>query len=202
MNKRGKADNQYCNRYSYLNSFKKGVSAIVATVLLVVITIALAGIIYGAIVPLVKDNLETSQKCSSTGIEIVTGEGYTCYDSGKSEVKIQVSRGEQEINLSGLQLQISGGGKSKSVEINSSMLFTGSAYIREYSGNYRNSSGTNTNFNITLPGKLGAIPYVINITSPYVGITSPDSVSVAPIIKIGIKNNICGIVSKTALSNC
>jgi len=172
---------------------KRGISDLIATVLLIVITVAAVGIIYAAIMPLIRGQIETSQKCSSSGIEIDTSRGYTCDDRGKGEVSIQVQRGESDVDIVGLQLQVSGGGKSKSIEINNTL--TGLDYVKEY-----NYTALAYNTSLSLPEKNEARTYVINTTDPTVGITAPESVSVAPIVKIGNKNKICGISSQAPLS--
>ena len=167
---------------------KRGISDLIATVLLIVITVAAVGIIYAAIMPLIRGQIETSQKCGSAGIEIISEGGYTCYDPGTKEVKIQIQRGESNVDIAGLQLQVAGGGKSKSVEINST---TSLIYVKEYGGSYSSV--------LTLPAKNEARTYVIKITDSAVGITAPESVSVAPIVKIGAQNKICGISSQVPL---
>lgn len=84
---------------------RKAISSLVATVLLVLITIAAVGIIWGAIMPMIKSNLETSQKCNSADLTINTEGGYT-YASG-NDAFIQVSRGPSgSINVVGLQLKV------------------------------------------------------------------------------------------------
>ena len=62
---------------------KRGVSAIVATVLIVLITIAAASILFTTIVPFVKNSLSSSTECLpyKTYIQFEKQSGYTCYDA-------------------------------------------------------------------------------------------------------------------------
>lgn len=84
---------------------RKAISSLVATVLLVLITIAAVGIIWGAIMPMIKSNLETSQKCNNAEITINIDGGYT-YASG-NDAFIQVSRGpSSSVNVVGIQLKV------------------------------------------------------------------------------------------------
>jgi FlaG/FlaF family flagellin (archaellin) len=83
---------------------KKAISTLVATVLLVLITIAAVGIIWGAIMPIIRSNLETSQKCSAADLRVNTESGYT-YQTG-NDVYIQVSRGPSTIVLNGMQIKV------------------------------------------------------------------------------------------------
>jgi len=96
---------------------KRGVSAIIATVLLVVIVIAAAGIVYTAVIPLIKGQIEAKQQCSNVGLQINTVSGYTCYDEANKEVLVQIQRGTGEVNLTGIQVNVEGGGMSKNAEI-------------------------------------------------------------------------------------
>ena len=83
---------------------KRAISDLVATVLLVLIVIAAVGIIWGAIMPIIRSNLENSQKCSNAELSINTQSGYT-YASGGT-VFIQVSRGASTgVNILGMQLK-------------------------------------------------------------------------------------------------
>jgi FlaG/FlaF family flagellin (archaellin) len=164
---------------------KKAVSALIEAVLLILMTIAAAGVVYSFVLPMIRGNIETSAKCSDASIEIIT-EGYTCYTG--NEVQIQVKRSEKDINISGIQLQISGGGKSKAVVIKAQAY----ANIKEYGSGYNTA--------LTIPGKSESRTYVIDITT--LGITSPDGVSAAPIVKVADKDNLCGTSSSTPISPC
>jgi len=84
---------------------KKAISTLVATVLLVLITIAAVGIIWGAIMPIIRSNLETSQACSAAGVSIDTSLGYT-YQTG-NDVKINVVKDvSSATELKGILLEV------------------------------------------------------------------------------------------------
>jgi len=83
---------------------KKGIEALVATVLLILITIAAVGIIWGAIMPIIRQNIESSQNCLNAGIEVNMASGYT-YAAGNN-VSIQVSRSSSTINVTKIQLKV------------------------------------------------------------------------------------------------
>ena len=73
---------------------KRGISAIVATVLIILITVAAVTIIWGTVIPMVRDNLDFS---SLEGrVSVVTSEGYTYYDSDNESASIQVKRDPDE----------------------------------------------------------------------------------------------------------
>ena len=72
---------------------KKALSALVATVLLVLITVAVVGLIWGAIVPMIKQGTEEASgkaECLKTEIKIVTA----TYADG---LKVNIERGSESI---------------------------------------------------------------------------------------------------------
>ena len=89
---------------------KRGISDLVATVLIVLITIAAVGMIWGAIMPIIKKNIDTSQQCNDANIDINTQQGFT-YEMGGGNISIQVSRGPSTIDLSGIQYVASDSGE-------------------------------------------------------------------------------------------
>jgi flagellin-like protein len=84
---------------------RRAISDLVATVLLVLIVIAAVGIIWGAIMPIIRSNIETSQKCSAAELSINTQSGYT-YATG-SNVYVQVSRGASSaVTINAIQVKV------------------------------------------------------------------------------------------------
>ncbi len=69
---------------------KRGISAVVATVLIILITVAAVTIVWAAIIPMIQDNLDFS---SLEGrVSVVTSGGYTVYDAVSKKASIQVKR--------------------------------------------------------------------------------------------------------------
>lgn len=100
---------------------KKGVSALVATVLLVLITIAAVGLIWGAILPLIQRGLQQGQGCGvDVRLIINTQTGYTCSGNtsdGNRYTMVMVERPTTDFELVGMLLQVGGEGFTKSYEI-------------------------------------------------------------------------------------
>ena len=94
---------------------KKGVSAVVATVLIIVITIAAVAIIGTTIIPMLKNKLEEGTVCldASTAL-MIENKGYTCYNA-EVDIDVQVSHGAKDVDLVGIQFLISEGGNTASV---------------------------------------------------------------------------------------
>lgn len=101
-----------------LEKSKRGVSALVATVLLILITVAAVGVIWGMLMPMLQEKItEASQSCINAKIRIDTERGYTCYDSVNKTLSIMISRGADELDLAGLQIIAFVAGSSYKFEI-------------------------------------------------------------------------------------
>lgn len=93
---------------------KKGISAVVATVLIILITVAAVTIIWAAIIPMIKTQLEEGTVClDATSALAIENKGYTCFNA--ATVDVQVSHGAKDIGLSGIQFLISKAGDTTSV---------------------------------------------------------------------------------------
>ena len=160
---------------------KRGVSELVATVLIVLVTIAAVGLIAGAIVPMIKDNFAAGQKCQLAQISV--NKDYSCYDSSSNGIKLVVSRGSGEVEISGIQIKIiSKDGSSKAESILSV-------------GLYSFLSGP-----VVIPGKNSDSSFTIDLNK--LNISNADKVAVIPMVKIGNKDKTCEISAETKISNC
>jgi FlaG/FlaF family flagellin (archaellin) len=90
---------------------KKAVSAVVATILIVMITVVAIGIIWVTILPMIRENLAVSDVCENAGISIISSQGYTCYKPSNITM-VQVSKGNSDIAVTGLKFSISSSGNS------------------------------------------------------------------------------------------
>ncbi len=96
---------------------KKAISDLIATVLIVGITIAAFGIIYSYIVPVIRGGIETSKMCSNMQLSIDTSRGFTNYATNK-DVSVMVSRGAKEGDLTAVQIKVNDdAGASATVEL-------------------------------------------------------------------------------------
>jgi len=95
---------------------KKGISAIVATVLIILITVAAVTIIWAAIIPMISNELGGATECfdASASLSVITD--YSCYEEGEN-VTIQVSRTTGEFTLVGLDVTGYSGGNSETLKI-------------------------------------------------------------------------------------
>jgi len=153
---------------------KKAISAIVATVLIILITVAAVTIIWSVILPMISGNLEKGQICleASSSIYIKSG-AYTCKNS--THVKVNVLRRADNVNLKEIILQVVHGGSTSSYTINE-----------------------------TMPSKNGAKVYAIPITKIGSGIASTDitGLKIAPVLTTDSGDKLCDATKVTKISNC
>ena len=95
---------------------KKGISAVVATVLIILITIAAITIVWAIVKPFVVDTAEGAIECFDANTALsIENKGFTCYNAG-TDLNVQVSYGRENVSLSGIQFLISEGGDTTSIE--------------------------------------------------------------------------------------
>lgn len=97
-------------------SKKKGVSAVVATVLIIMITVAAVAIVWMTVIPMIKNtaNDGLTEFNAQKSIEVVR-EGYTCANvaGGNDNSTVQISRdASTDVNISKLSIQWMAGGKT------------------------------------------------------------------------------------------
>ncbi|MBC8495900.1 hypothetical protein H8D36_07120 [archaeon] len=93
---------------------KKGVSAVVATVLIIMITVAAVAIVWMTVIPMIKDtaNDGITEFNAQKSIEIVR-EGYTCANQGTGNSSVQISRdASTNVNITKLSVQWMAGGNT------------------------------------------------------------------------------------------
>ncbi|MCH7850994.1 MAG: hypothetical protein IH845_05110 [Nanoarchaeota archaeon] len=74
---------------------KRGISAVVATVLIILITVSAVVFIWVGVVPMIRDSVgdaSTTFENVGGGLEIVSNKGYTVYDPDSGKISVQVKR--------------------------------------------------------------------------------------------------------------
>ena len=90
---------------------KRGLSAIVATVLIILVTIAGVSIVWFGIVPMIRNGVGGSNIDPFLSLEIIQGR-YSVWDSGNRLATVQIKRGSDKSDLAGLDLIFFLGGNS------------------------------------------------------------------------------------------
>ncbi|MBI5149011.1 hypothetical protein HZA33_05000 [Candidatus Pacearchaeota archaeon] len=168
---------------------KRGISTLIATILIVLIAVVAVGIIWAAIMPMITNASRLSQACSQVASIVINAQaGYTCYDQSTNEILIMISRGSTEIELAGAQISILFQGTSKSFEIEAG---------KEYP-NIRMITQTEYGLPLETPGKNEDKTYVIDSTD----MSTIEEVKLAPIIKVGISKKKCSVSSSITIPKC
>ena len=161
---------------------KKGISPVITTVLLILLSISAVVIIAGVIIPFIKDSLSGSKECFEVigQLEIDTESIYTCYDDSNNLVNLTIKRGVKEIDLEGFMIAISGGGTSETFEIEG--------------GEVGNVEMLNGSSDIVIPKRGEERTYSITTT-----LSTLDYAEIAPIMKSGTT---CEPTDKAEIEMC
>jgi hypothetical protein len=145
-------------------SQRKALSTVLATVIIVGITVAMGAIIWGVVSNLVEKNLEESQACFGILDQVKLNKDYTCYNQTSDKLQFSLIVGDIDIN--GILVSVAFGGRSQSATLNDSI--QNLANIKNY------PSGSD---GVKIPDKNAGLTYLFS------GITSkPLSISIIPII--------------------
>ena len=152
-----------------ISSNRRGLSAIIATVLLIALTLAIVGIVWTVVNNLVQEKIKTTESCGVLQ-EVELNPLYTCYNqtSGANELWFSIDVGEVE-KLEDILVSISGQGTSSSFKIKADNPASLSYYNRTKPAN------------IGIPGQRGGQGYIYLL--PPVFTQTPDLIEIAPIIK-------------------
>ena len=155
---------------------KKAISAVVATVLIILITVAAVTIIWAAIIPMINNQISGGTQCldAVSQLQLVTDQGYTCKNA--DNISLHVKLGASAVGVDDMQILVSAGGDTTSFK-------------------YSNAT---TKLSGTLPTKNGQSVIVINTA----GITGISEVSIAPIVTVGNTRETCDVSSTVTLSDC
>jgi len=164
---------------------KRGISAIIATVILIGLAIIAIGIIWVSIRGVITKQIESTELCFGNYDKVSINSLYTCYDKNSESMRISLSIGDIEVNK--VLISISGTGTTKNSEIsNNASIISGFT-------NY--PSGT---VSIKLPEKNSGLTYVYDLsTGGFTG--KPDKIDITPVIG----NQQCDVSdSLLAIENC
>ncbi len=160
---------------------KKGISAIVATVLIILITVAAVTIIWAAIIPMISNQLDKGTVCLDAVSQVqLVDAGYTC--KGTNNISLQIKHGAKDFKLADIQVLVSAGGSTQSFSlVNATTTLVPTDTI------------------IALPGPNEEKHYVIDTTSIAGDV---DKVQIAPIVGIGNIEESCDISATKTLVEC
>ena len=146
---------------------KKGLSSIVATILLIALTVVLVGTVWTIVTNLVEKSTEGSESCFGIFEKVSLNSEYTCYND--SEIRFSIDVGD--IDIEEILVGISVGGSSTTFKIKETPSEIDNLIM------YPGGSSS-----IRIPSKNGGLTYVLNMDGAGLSGT-PDLISIAPIIK-------------------
>ena len=158
---------------------KKGISAIVATVLIILITVAAITIVWAAIIPMINNQLDQGRLCLDAVSQLsLMDAGYTCVDSTANTLSLQIKKGARSFELADIQVLISSEGNMESVNL------LDEGYTLD-----------------ELPGSNEEKVYTLNVTA-ILATGTIDNVKIAPIVKVGNTQEACDISSTKTILEC
>lgn len=147
---------------------KSGLSTIVSTLFLVLLTVILIGIVWTVIKSLVEDSLP-EQNCLNIFEKVSFNQAYTCYNLTAGELQFSINFAD--IAVQKTIISITGDGVTSSLEIkNESSLIP---LLKPYKLTYANMS--------KLPGSNSGLTYVYNASGGGFP-TKPNSIKITPVI--------------------
>lgn len=149
---------------------KKALSAVIATLLLILLVVVAMTIVWTFVSKLVKDKTKGAESCFdvSTSEKVTINDYYTCYDSENGEVQFSINLGDVEIN--GLVVSISTGDSSKIfILTNDEEIITD---LRPYTGSIGDP--------VKLPEANGGLTYT---ASGFSGAERIEWIKIAPIVE-------------------
>lgn len=160
---------------------KRGISAIVATVLIILITVAAVTIVWAAIIPMIDNQLSKGTLCLDAISQLsLKNEGYTCKNA--DGISLQVKRGAKAFDLVDIQVLVSNAGDTVSYTI-------------------LNDAEDSTGNPITINGLPGANEervFIIDMAST----TDVSDVQIAPVVAVGNSEEICDVSDIKVLLDC
>jgi flagellin-like protein len=144
---------------------RRGISSIIATLLLIVLTIVLVVIVWTVVNSLISSKITQSSACFGNFNTINLNGQYTCFNSSTNNIQFSLNIGG--VAADGILVTISSPSQSKTITLtNTPQLISNLTY---YNGTAR----------VALPGENAAMTYYYG----WSGSDTPNSVQIAPIMK-------------------
>ena len=94
---------------------KKGVSTIIASVIMIALVLVIGGVVWGVVSNLVQENLESAGSCYDVFDKIELNPSRTCWNLTGNEVRFSIN--VKDIELQEMVVSISGTGETKSYRL-------------------------------------------------------------------------------------
>jgi len=151
---------------------RKGLSGVIATLFLIVLTLVLVAIVWGIVTGLTNRQLDKAESCFGTLDKIKIRSDFTCFNLTNRELLIGIER--KDVKLDSLIIGISAKSGAEGVGLNSKSFVlsnerSDSLFVRYY----------NDSFGVALPGENEAVTYKVDLNS-FGLIGNPYEIIIAP----------------------
>ena len=146
---------------------QKGISQILATMIMIVLVLGAASIVFSVVRNLVSEEVKSSESCFGNFGKITINKQYTCRDFDSNEIQFLINVGD--VNIDGFLVSVSGNSGAKSFKITDEAI----SFVRTYNGLYGEV--------INPPNENSGLTYFVNLNEINIG--DADSITIAPIIE-------------------
>lgn len=154
------------------NMKNKGLSTVVATLMMVLLTLVLVGILWAVISGLVNENTDNTKSCFNIYKKVEINGEYTCYNGTGANKMLLVSLNQKDLDADEILISVN------SLEIQKSYALKNySSTVSPNMGYYNKTLGEQ----IAIPGINSGRTYIIDLTAEGYT-TKPTKISVVPII--------------------
>jgi len=153
--------NQRFSQYNFLKKNRKGISGVVAAVIMIALVMAVGVIVWVVIRNLIVNKLENVGSCVEVFDKVTINSRYTCYDTSEDEFHFSIKVGDIEVEK--ILVAISSEGSTNSYEL--------SDVDNDDLDSYPDSGD-----DVLVPGKNSGRTYILSIS------TQPDYIEIAPIV--------------------
>jgi len=170
------------NKFRFLKKDIRGLSTIIATLMLVLFALVAGGIVWGVISNILEEKMSDIESCFGNFEKVEINSYYTCYNSTSNETYVGID--VKDIDVEEISLSIASRTQSKLFMISPENPIL--PFISMWGGG-----------DLTIPNKNSGLTYIINGTGS--GIGYPVSIQVAP----KINGKICDVSdSLFQIDNC
>ena len=159
-------------------SEKKGISTVIATLLLVALTIILVGVVWTMVNNIVRNNINSANACYNTQGKVTLNNDYTCYNNSGANPELVFSINVADLSIDDIIVSISNGQNSTSFWINRDNATSGLLYL-------------NRTPNALIPAENHGLTYVFPLPSYYTD--APENIKITPVIEGQTCSNIDSI---------
>ena len=139
---------------------KHGLSGVIATVLLIMLTVGAASMLFVFVIPWINNMLDNAKICNDLVDSITIVEGkYTCYHSASTDVMLKINEGK-DVQIEGFTVSLTHSGSATRYDVKN--------------GDSTGVSMYNGSVSLAMPQVGGAETYVFNVKA--------ESVDVAPVL--------------------